>query len=150
MSGAGWIRAQGVSTSPIIAYRIRPLTNHRIDTVGVHYSGTLWRWYRNWVGNVEAIKAKYGPRWYRVRLIRNPVYANSYLICNRFGSFSWAGPSLPLARVWPPATRWLLSRTSTRPTVSTESPPSMVWLVPSRLAARPASPDCLKQFILAI
>lgn len=37
-----------------------------IDTVGVHYSGTLWRWYRNWVGNVEAIKAKYGPRWYRI------------------------------------------------------------------------------------
>jgi cyclopropane fatty-acyl-phospholipid synthase-like methyltransferase len=39
----------------------------RIDTVGVHYSGTLWRWYRNWVGNVEAVTAKYGPRWYRVR-----------------------------------------------------------------------------------
>ncbi|GFN16169.1 cyclopropane-fatty-acyl-phospholipid synthase [Aspergillus tubingensis] len=37
-----------------------------IDTVGVHYSGTLWRWYRNWVGNIEAIKAKYGPRWYRI------------------------------------------------------------------------------------
>ncbi|KAL2817616.1 S-adenosyl-L-methionine-dependent methyltransferase [Aspergillus granulosus] len=37
-----------------------------IDTVGVHYSGTLWRWYRNWVGNVEAVTAKYGPRWYRI------------------------------------------------------------------------------------
>ncbi|KAL2865265.1 S-adenosyl-L-methionine-dependent methyltransferase [Aspergillus lucknowensis] len=37
-----------------------------IDTVGVHYSGTLWRWYRNWVGNVEAIQAKYGNRWYRI------------------------------------------------------------------------------------
>ncbi|KAJ5379540.1 Sphingolipid C9-methyltransferase 1 [Penicillium cosmopolitanum] len=37
-----------------------------IDTVGVHYSGTLWRWYRNWVGNVEAINAKYGARWYRI------------------------------------------------------------------------------------
>ncbi|KAJ6008820.1 hypothetical protein N7522_003836 [Penicillium canescens] len=37
-----------------------------IDTVGVHYSGTLWRWYRNWVGNVKSIKAKYGPRWYRI------------------------------------------------------------------------------------
>ena len=44
------------------------LIRNRIDTVGVHYSGTLWRWYRNWVGNVEAIKAKYGPRWYRVSL----------------------------------------------------------------------------------
>ncbi|GFF94235.1 hydroxymycolate synthase MmaA4 [Aspergillus lentulus] len=37
-----------------------------IDTVGVHYSGTLWRWYRNWVGNFEAIKSKYGLRWYRI------------------------------------------------------------------------------------
>ncbi|KAJ5226028.1 hypothetical protein N7468_007253 [Penicillium chermesinum] len=37
-----------------------------VDTVGVHYSGTLWRWYRNWVGNAEAINAKYGPRWYRI------------------------------------------------------------------------------------
>jgi hypothetical protein len=44
------------------------LIANSIDTVGVHYSGTLWRWYRNWVGNVEAIKAKYGPRWYRVRI----------------------------------------------------------------------------------
>jgi cyclopropane-fatty-acyl-phospholipid synthase len=37
-----------------------------IDTVGVHYSATLWRWYRNWLGNGEKVKAKYGERWYRV------------------------------------------------------------------------------------
>lgn len=37
-----------------------------IDTVGVHYSGTLWRWYRNWLGNGETITAKYGQRWYRI------------------------------------------------------------------------------------
>ncbi|OLN98012.1 Sphingolipid C9-methyltransferase 1-like protein 1 [Colletotrichum chlorophyti] len=37
-----------------------------VDTVGVHYSGTLWRWYRNWLGNAEAVKAKYGQRWYRI------------------------------------------------------------------------------------
>jgi hypothetical protein len=37
-----------------------------IDTVGVHYSGTLWRWYRNWLGNAENVKAKYGERWYRI------------------------------------------------------------------------------------
>jgi cyclopropane fatty-acyl-phospholipid synthase-like methyltransferase len=37
-----------------------------IDTVGVHYSGTLWRWYRNWVGNAETVNAKYGKRWYRI------------------------------------------------------------------------------------
>lgn len=37
-----------------------------VDTVGVHYSGTLWRWYRNWLGNSEVINAKYGQRWYRI------------------------------------------------------------------------------------
>lgn len=42
---------------------------NRIDTVGVHYSGTLWRWYRNWTGNVDEIKAKYGQRWYRVSVL---------------------------------------------------------------------------------
>lgn len=39
-----------------------------VDTVGVHYSGTLWRWYRNWLGNADKVKAKYGLRWYRVRI----------------------------------------------------------------------------------
>ncbi|KAL2683351.1 Sphingolipid C9-methyltransferase 1 [[Neocosmospora] mangrovei] len=37
-----------------------------VDTVGVHYSGTLWRWYRNWLGNAEKVKAKYGVRWFRI------------------------------------------------------------------------------------
>ncbi|KAJ6127931.1 sphingolipid C9-methyltransferase 1 [Penicillium samsonianum] len=37
-----------------------------VDTVGVHYSGTLWRWYRNWIGNGDTIKAKYGERWFRI------------------------------------------------------------------------------------
>ena len=37
-----------------------------IDTIGVHYSATLWRWYRNWVGNREKVEAKYGNRWFRV------------------------------------------------------------------------------------
>uniref|UniRef100_A0A8H7K6E0 sphingolipid C(9)-methyltransferase n=1 Tax=Bionectria ochroleuca TaxID=29856 RepID=A0A8H7K6E0_BIOOC len=36
-----------------------------IDTVGVHYSATIWRWYRNWVGNKETIRAKFGETWYR-------------------------------------------------------------------------------------
>jgi len=39
-----------------------------IDTVGVHYSATIWRWYRNWIGNKDKVIAKYGKRWYRVRL----------------------------------------------------------------------------------
>lgn len=37
-----------------------------VDTVGVHYSATLWRWYRNWIANSEKVKAKYGVRWYRI------------------------------------------------------------------------------------
>ena len=37
-----------------------------IDTIGVHYSATLWRWYRNWIGNQDKVKAKYGTRWYRI------------------------------------------------------------------------------------
>ncbi|KAI6711915.1 hypothetical protein PZA11_000863 [Diplocarpon coronariae] len=37
-----------------------------IDTIGVHYSATLWRWYRNWIANQEKVKAKYGNKWYRI------------------------------------------------------------------------------------
>ncbi|KAI6360065.1 Sphingolipid C9-methyltransferase 1 [Pyricularia grisea] len=37
-----------------------------VDTVGVHYSATLWRWYRNWLGNADKVKAKYGNKWYRI------------------------------------------------------------------------------------
>ena len=37
-----------------------------LDTVGVHYSATLWRWYRNWMANHEKVKAKYGVRWFRI------------------------------------------------------------------------------------
>ena len=39
-----------------------------IDTIGVHYSATLWRWYRNWMANKEKVEAKYGKKWFRVRL----------------------------------------------------------------------------------
>ncbi|PVH97491.1 S-adenosyl-L-methionine-dependent methyltransferase [Periconia macrospinosa] len=37
-----------------------------VDTVGVHYSGTLWRWYKNWVSNQKTVEAKFGARWYRI------------------------------------------------------------------------------------
>ncbi|CAJ0541703.1 hypothetical protein HG530_005296 [Fusarium avenaceum] len=37
-----------------------------IDTIGVHYSATLWRWYRNWLSNREKVEAKYGKRWFRI------------------------------------------------------------------------------------
>lgn len=39
-----------------------------IDNVGVHYSATLWRWYRNWIANKEKVVGKYGNRWFRVCL----------------------------------------------------------------------------------
>lgn len=37
-----------------------------VDTIGVHYSATLWRWYRNWLGNKDKVVGKYGRKWYRV------------------------------------------------------------------------------------
>ncbi|KAF2728371.1 S-adenosyl-L-methionine-dependent methyltransferase [Polyplosphaeria fusca] len=37
-----------------------------VDTVGVHYSATIWRWYRNWIGNKDKVVAKYGNRWFRI------------------------------------------------------------------------------------
>ncbi|KAF1824248.1 S-adenosyl-L-methionine-dependent methyltransferase [Dissoconium aciculare CBS 342.82] len=37
-----------------------------IDTIGVHYSATIWRWYRNWMGNKDKVIAKYGIRWFRI------------------------------------------------------------------------------------
>ena len=39
-----------------------------VDNIGVHYSATLWRWYRNWVGNKENVVGKYGMRWYKIWL----------------------------------------------------------------------------------
>ncbi|KAE9368159.1 S-adenosyl-L-methionine-dependent methyltransferase [Stipitochalara longipes BDJ] len=37
-----------------------------LDTIGIHYSATMWRWYRNWVGNKEKVLARYGGGWYRI------------------------------------------------------------------------------------
>ncbi|KAJ3481112.1 hypothetical protein NLJ89_g12235 [Agrocybe chaxingu] len=37
-----------------------------IDVLGVHYSATLFRWYKNWLSNKEKVLAKYGERWFRV------------------------------------------------------------------------------------
>ncbi|KAM0690555.1 hypothetical protein Q7P36_009322 [Cladosporium allicinum] len=37
-----------------------------IDTIGVHYSATLWKWYRNWLANKDKVVGKYGARWYRI------------------------------------------------------------------------------------
>ncbi|KAK4546233.1 Sphingolipid C9-methyltransferase 2 [Oleoguttula mirabilis] len=37
-----------------------------VDTIGVHYSATLWRWYRNWLANKDKVVGKYGDRWFRI------------------------------------------------------------------------------------
>ncbi|KAF8326840.1 sphingolipid C9-methyltransferase [Cantharellus anzutake] len=37
-----------------------------IDVLGVHYSATIWRWYKNWLSNEEKVVEKYGRRWFRL------------------------------------------------------------------------------------
>ncbi|QRV78754.1 cyclopropane-fatty-acyl-phospholipid synthase [Ceratobasidium sp. AG-Ba] len=37
-----------------------------VDVLGVHYSATIWRWYKNWISNKEKVLAAYGERWFRV------------------------------------------------------------------------------------
>ncbi|EGF99453.1 uncharacterized protein MELLADRAFT_53990 [Melampsora larici-populina 98AG31] len=37
-----------------------------VDVLGVHYSATIWRWYKNWMSNKDEIVEKYGDRWFRV------------------------------------------------------------------------------------
>lgn len=39
---------------------------HNVDTVGVHYSATLDRWYENWMKNKDAMKEKYGEKLVRI------------------------------------------------------------------------------------
>ena len=62
-----------------------------VDTIGIHCksdlffrygtisvlitsvdSATLWRWYRNWLGNRSKVEAKYGGRWFRVHITMFP------------------------------------------------------------------------------
>ena len=33
-----------------------------IDVLGVHYSATIWRWYRNWISNKDKVIEVYGER----------------------------------------------------------------------------------------
>ena len=37
-----------------------------IDNIGVHYSATLWRWYRNWMANKDRAVNDYGIKWFRI------------------------------------------------------------------------------------
>ncbi|TFK68063.1 sphingolipid C9-methyltransferase [Pluteus cervinus] len=37
-----------------------------VDVLGVHYSATIYRWYKNWVSNKDKVLEHYGERWYRI------------------------------------------------------------------------------------
>jgi cyclopropane fatty-acyl-phospholipid synthase-like methyltransferase len=37
-----------------------------IETLGLHYSTTIFRWYENWMSNKDKVIAKYGVRWFRI------------------------------------------------------------------------------------
>lgn len=119
-----------------------------IDTIGVHYSATLWRWYRNWIANQDKVKAKYGNRWYRVSLGLSFRLKELLLIMNRSGSSSLpTPPSLPAKEV-PPATKSPWSRTSTLPIVlklSTPSSPSSEHSKQQRRRGRLSSPTVVRR-----
>lgn len=62
-----------------------------IDTIGVHYSATIWRWYRNWIANQTKVEAKYGKRWFRVGSLKRPkklLEANKIQIWEYFLAYS--------------------------------------------------------------
>ncbi|KAG8718547.1 hypothetical protein FRC09_012496 [Ceratobasidium sp. 395] len=37
-----------------------------VDVLGVHYSASIWRWYKNWISNKSKVIAAYGKRWFRI------------------------------------------------------------------------------------
>jgi len=45
------------------------------DTITIHYSGTIYRWYQNWLKNKEPMVSKYGVRWYRIWEVCFKLYA---------------------------------------------------------------------------
>lgn len=57
-----------------------------VDNVGVHYSATLWKWYRNWLANKDKVKAKYGDRWYRIWVL---FLAWSVIVSRQGGATCW-------------------------------------------------------------
>ncbi|KAG0750448.1 hypothetical protein G6F23_000176 [Rhizopus arrhizus] len=85
---------------------------HNVDTVGVHYSATLERWYENWMKNKDAMKEKYGDKIVRIweiflswsviisrqgsatcfQIVANKnrnSFDRAALICNRTNPSSW-------------------------------------------------------------
>ena len=39
---------------------------HSVENIGIHYSLTIDRWYRNWLTNRDAVVKSYGERWFRL------------------------------------------------------------------------------------
>ncbi len=56
---------------------------HSVENIGIHYSLTLERWYRNWLRNRDAVVKSYGERWFRLWEI---FLAWSVLVSERGGS----------------------------------------------------------------
>src|SRR5262249_34166287 len=56
---------------------------HSVENIGIHYSLTIDRWYRNWLRNREAVVKAYGDRWFRLWEV---FLAWSVVIAERGGS----------------------------------------------------------------
>jgi cyclopropane fatty-acyl-phospholipid synthase-like methyltransferase len=98
------------------------------DTIGVHYSATLWRWYRNWMANRSKVEAKYGSRWFRVSPLDEKMNCANNMI--RSGSSSSHPPPLLLDKVVQLVTKSRWSRILTLPTVLRESPHNSILMGP--------------------
>jgi sphingolipid C9-methyltransferase len=56
---------------------------HSVENIGIHYSLTIERWYRNWLRNRDAVVQGYGERWFRLWEI---FLAWSVVVSERGGS----------------------------------------------------------------
>jgi cyclopropane fatty-acyl-phospholipid synthase-like methyltransferase len=56
---------------------------HSVENIGIHYSLTLERWYRNWLRNRDAVVKSYGEGWFRLWEI---FLAWSVVVSERGGS----------------------------------------------------------------
>ncbi|KAJ3272120.1 hypothetical protein HK104_004535 [Borealophlyctis nickersoniae] len=61
----------GADASPPLNWVIEQLERagfevSTVETLGVHYSATIYRWYSNWMKNKDMIVEKYGVRWFRI------------------------------------------------------------------------------------
>jgi cyclopropane fatty-acyl-phospholipid synthase-like methyltransferase len=56
---------------------------HSVENIGIHYSLTLERWYRNWLKNRDTVVQSYGERWFRLWEI---FLAWSVVVSERGGS----------------------------------------------------------------